>query len=131
MWIKQGDEVTAVYSGVASRVVSLMRVTKVGSKYLYGITLWVEPDGFIRDGHPTQANLETSVIYPGLRHDLRDAEFKYRKDYRQWKNRKQKKREDAQYELRSLVQDKVDEWETENPMPQPPEFPQPDLKAVI
>ena len=130
MPFKPGDELTAVYSGVTSRIVSLIRVTKVGRKYLHGITLWVEPDGTIRDGHPTQVNLENSIIYPGIHNDLRAAEYKYREDYRQWKQQKQKQREDAQRELRTLVQDKVDAWETDNPQPQPQEFPPPETEMV-
>lgn len=125
MKFKPGDEVTAVYYNLGTRYVHLLKITKVGRKYIYGTTIWVDPDGTTRDGHPTKVNLEESVIYRGLRHDLDAAEDQYRKDYQQWQQQKKSQRQDFEWELKTLVQDKVDAWEVDNPMPHPPEFPAP------
>jgi len=120
---KPGDAVTAVYQGRVNRHVLLLKVVKVGRKYLHGLTQFVEPDGQIRDGHEVKVNLEESTIYPGLRHDLRASELKYRDDYRQWQLQKRKHQEDIMWEFRNFVRERLDEWEADHPMPQPSEFP--------
>ena len=124
MRFKPGDEITAVYQGRVNRHVLLLKVVKVGRKYLHGLTQFVEPDGQIRDGHEVRVNLEESTVYPGLRHDLRASEFRYRDEYRSWQLRKQKRQNDIEYELRELCRERLGEWEAEHPMPRPPDFPQ-------
>lgn len=127
MKFKPGNEVTAVYhhphQRPMGRHVLLLKVTKVGRKYLHGITLYVNSEGIVREGHNTKVNIKESVIYPELRLDLRDAEFKYRENYRQWQNRKQSKRNEIKRDFWDYMQKRLGEWEVDNPMPQPPEFP--------
>lgn len=127
--IKPGDNITAVYRSNANRHVIPMRVMKVGRKYIYGITLYLDVDGQLKRGHQIEVNHEKSTIYPGLRHDLRAAEFGYRDDYRKWQHKKQGKRRDFNYELRTLVNSRLGEWEQEHPMPEPPEFPAPEAEG--
>ena len=119
-----------MYRGRVNRHVLLLKVIKVGRKYIHGITLWVEPDGNIKEGHEIKVNLEESTIYPELRHDLRASEFKYRDDYRQWQLQKRKQQEAIEWEFRNFVREKLDEWEVDHPMPQPPAFPAPEPEAL-
>ena len=133
MRIKPGDEVTAVYNSLTDRHVLLLKVTKVGRKYIYGTTLWSDPDGAVREGHDTKVDTERSIIYPGLRHDLRAAEFKYQNDYRRWQDRYQEKEKEITRELRDLIRSRLDEWKDEwkqeNPIPQRPELPTPEAEG--
>lgn len=129
MKFKPGDEVTAIFRHNTGRSVLLLEVKKVGRKYLHGLTLYKTPIGTISNGHEVKINIEESTIYKGLRHDLRDAEFQYRNDYRSWQQQRQEKISDFNYELRNFVNERTEEWEQENPMPQPPEFPAPEAEA--
>jgi len=128
MKFRPGDEVTAVYNLQPDRYVLLLRVTRVGRKYLHGVTLWVDQGGAIREGHETKVPLKESIIYSGLRTDLREAEHQYRKTRQQWNNQREKVRRDAEWELRGLVQDALDMWEAENPAPRRTEFPAPEAE---
>lgn len=126
MRFMSGDEITAVYPHLGGRSVLLMRVNKVGRKYLHGITLSRNPDGTIREGHPHRINIENSTIYPRLRHDLRDAEFEYRLAVLKWKRQKQSRKDEIARDFWDYVRGRMDKWEVYNPMPQPPEFPTPE-----
>lgn len=126
MKFKPDDEITAVYHRRGGRSVLFLKVTKVGRKYLHGITLSVTHEGTVREGHETNVDIEESAIYPGLRIDLQDAEFKYRDNYRQWQQQKQSRKDEIKRDLWDYMRDRLDEWEADNPMPQPPEFPAPE-----
>ena len=121
-----GDAITAVYPHLGGRSVMLMRVDKVGRKYLHGITLSRSPNGAIREGHPHRINIEDSTIYPGLRHELRDAEYKHRLAVQQWQRRKQSRKDEVARDFWDYVRGRMDKWEAVHPVPPPPEFPAPE-----
>lgn len=127
-----GDEVTAVYQlqhqRPMERHVLPLKITETGRKYLHGITLHFDREGIKSEGHKTRVNIEESTIYPGLRHDLRAAEFKYRNDYRKWQHDRQEKKNEVNKHLRKILDTRLKEWETNNPMPQPPELPAQDAE---
>jgi len=125
--VKPGDKITAVYNSTLKRHVILLRVIKVGRKWLHGVTIFFEPDGQKREGHPMKVDLETSEIYPGLRHDMRAVEFKHQDDYRLWKQARQQRQEDYAWELREFIREKMDLWDLDNPMPERTEFPTPEM----
>ena len=122
---KKGDEITAIFQGRVNKHVYMLRVSKAGRKYVHGMTLWINPDGDIREGHECKINLEESTIYMGLRKDLQELEYQYRDDYQSWKNQKKTRQNELEYELKNYVWDGLKEWEAKNPMPKPPEFPSP------
>lgn len=122
---KVGDEITAIFPGRVKHHVYMLRVVKTGRKYIHGMTLWINPEGDIREGHEAKINLEESTLYMGLRKDLQTLEYNYREDYKNWQNAKKEKKSDLEYELKNYVWDGLKGWEKENPMPQPPEFPSP------
>jgi len=118
MKFKIDDEVTIVYENrYTGRHVGFDKVTKIGTKYIYTVTLWVEQDGTIREGHPQRYSMNDIIIYPGLRHDLRAIVTKHKEDYRQWQERKKRKHREIEWDLRNLVQERLGEWEQNNPIP--------------
>lgn len=122
--MKVGDQITIKYlSAYKKTQISFMKITKIGKKYVYGVTLWnTEIDG-IREGHPIKYEMNKLVVYPGIRQDLRDILDKYDADYRQWQKDRGKREQEIDWELRDLKEEKMDVWKTHNPMPQIPEFP--------
>ena len=123
---KLGDEITAVYQVKGVTYIRLLRVAKVGRKYIHGTTLFPGPDNHLREGRETTVNIETSIIYRGLRLDLVHAEHQYRKDYQGWQNQREEQRRDIKWELRTMVQNRLDAWEADNPQPKRPEVPAPE-----
>ena len=121
-----GDEITAIYQVKGVTYIRLLRVTKVGRKYIHGTTLFPDYDDHLREGHPTTVNIETSIIHWGLRLDLVQAEHQYRKDYQGWQNQREEQRSNITWELRKMVQNRLDDWEADNPQPKPPEIQAPE-----
>ena len=129
MKFKPGDEATAVYSRLGERYILLMSVTKVGRKYLHGITLHMTSEGIVREGHETKVNIEKSTIYKGLRHDLRKAILKHRTENDQWERQRHKKKNEFGRDFWEYVKAQLNEWEVANPPPKEPDLPTPEVEA--
>ena len=124
---KPGDRITAITPiSEGIRRVTLLEVTKVGRKYIHGITLYYTPEGDIEKGHQVRMNMMDSVIYPALRRDLWSAEFKHRADYQKWIQEKLKEDRRLNSELQRTLSQKLRQWEEDHPMPRRAELPTPE-----
>ena len=125
--MKIGDMITVKYQGAYKQThIGFVKITKIGHKYLYGVTLWNPEGEGIKDGHPIKYDMNNLVIYPGIRQDLKNRLNKYEKDYRQWQLDRNKRDREVDWEIKNLKQEKMDVWENDNPIPQVPDFPHPD-----
>ena len=106
--------------------IGFIKITKIGHKYLYGITLWNREGDGIKEGHTIKYDLTNLVIYPGIRHDLKNRLNEYEEDYRQWQLDRNKRDREVDWEIKNLKEQMMDAWKDENPMPQVPVFPHPD-----
>ena len=104
-----------------TRVVFL-EVVKKGRKYLHGITLFVDNEGEIKQGHPTQYEMEKATIYSGIRQDLREKEKEYEASLKTWHNKRRIYDQDVDRELRIVKEGKMDAWRMQNPQPTPPDL---------
>lgn len=122
--MKVGDHITVKYlSAYKKTQISFMKITKIGKKYVYGVTLWNTKIDGIKEGHPTKYEINKIVVYPGIRQDLRDLLDKYDADYRQWQKEREKREREIDWEIRNLKEERMDIWRDDNPMPQIPEYP--------
>ncbi len=119
---KIGQQITVVYSHLGERVVLLLKVTKVGRKYLHGVTRHIKLDGTLMDGYRTKVDPEKSDIYAGFRFDITDAMLKHREEYEEWERQEHKKKLEYERDFYLHVKKRVAEWVVDNPAPQPPEF---------
>ena len=125
--ISVGDLITVKYFSVYKKTqVSFVKITKIGHKYLYGKTLWDRPDDELREGHPINYIIDKITIYAGIRRDLKELVEKYEIDLRAWQRNRDEKDKEIDWELRNLKDEKMEAWKKENPMPQPPTFPEPE-----
>lgn len=122
--MKVGDHITIKYMSAYKKTqISFMKVTKIGHKYVYGVTLWNRKQEGIREGHPIKYDMNKITVYPGIRQDLRDIIDKYDRDYRQWKNDMDKRERELEREIRVLKEERLDILRNDNPMPELPEIP--------
>ena len=122
--MKVGDCITVKYvSAYKKTQISFMKVTKIGHKYVYGVTLWNPEKEGIREGHPIKYDLNNIMVYPGIRQDLRDILDKYELNSRQWQRDRDVRDNEVDWELRDLKEKIMDEWNNAYPIPQIPELP--------
>jgi len=115
---KVGDEITAVYSRLEKRYVLFLKVTKIGRLYIYGMTLYTNQEGTVSNGHEVKLVTKLTTFYPGLRHDLREAELKYRAEDQGWIYQRNEKEKELVWEFRDHLRAQMDAWKLENPRPQ-------------
>ncbi len=124
--MKSGDYVTVKFLSFYKKThIGFMRVTKIGHKYVYVVTLWNTNQDGIKLGHPIKYDMNKITVYPGIRQDLRDILDKYESNYRQWQTDREKREREIDWEIRNLKEERLDVWKTDNPMPQFPEIPEP------
>jgi hypothetical protein len=125
--MKVGDSITVKYvSAYKKTQTGFVKITKIGHKYIYGVTLWVDKQEIIiKEGHPIKYDMNNIIIYPGIRRDLKEIIDKYDDNYRQWQLDRNKRDREIDWELKDFKFEKMDEWKRDNPMPQVPEFPKP------
>lgn len=122
--MKVGDQITIKYfSAYKKTSINFLKVTKIGKKYVYGVTLWNSRQDGIREGHPTKYVMNNITVYPGIRQDLRDILDNYEADYRQWQRDRDKREREIDWEIRNLKEERLDIWRNDNPMPELPEIP--------
>lgn len=125
--MKTGDTIIVRYVSPRKQThVAFVKVTKIGRKYLHCVTLFVDNEGKIREGHPRKFDMknEKTAFYMGIRHDLRNTMDNYRKDIVQWHQRRNSQYKEYDWIARRLREEWMDAWRTENPYPQLPIFPE-------
>ena len=66
--MKIGDHITIKYLSAYKKIhVAFFKITKIGHKYVYGITLWSDQENEIREGLKKYSNWST---FPQLRSKL-------------------------------------------------------------
>ena len=124
--MKVGDLITIKFlSAYKKTQISFVKVTKIGHKYVYGITLWNTENDGLREGHPCKYEISRLVIYPGIRKDLSDLLDNYDINVRQWYRDKELREREVDGELKDLKYEMMDEWKKDYPMPKFPELPEP------
>lgn len=103
--------------------VVILRVTKVGRKYVYGHTIWTDQiDGEKESYDVRKFNLEEYKLYPEKRQDLYDELRQHERNVRKWKDEKEKYYRDVDRELRDKkykeMAERMNEWDKRNPFPQ-------------
>jgi len=127
---KPGDEITAVHTKSGERLVLLLKITKVARKYIHGTGVYVTANGTMIETSKAKVDPEKSDIYTGLRLDIRDAVLKHKEEVWVWERQRHRKKLELERDFYLYVKKQVAEWEVDNPAPQSPEFPLPEMPCA-
>lgn len=99
---------------------SFMRVTKIGTKYLYGIHFWME-DGVRKDAYyESRVDVLKYQVFEGVHVEFREAYDKFRRDTDEYEKRREDVRRGFEWEFRQELNRKMDAWNKDNPRPAHP-----------
>ena len=99
-----------------------LRVSKVGTKYVYGTVLFLEFDKLKPAYYETRFDMNKYHILKGLHPDMRKRYLTYQQQLSDWKKQQNQVRREFQYQASCWVSDRMDKWRAENLMPKPLRF---------
>lgn len=127
--VKVGQDVTLVSKGVVNGYgspyvdsllvgqTSFMRVTKIGTKYLYGVHFWME-DGVRKDAYyEGKVDIEKYQVFEGEHMEFKMAYDKFRLDVDDYEKRYAEVQRQLEWEMRQELNKKFDAWKQANPRP--------------
>lgn len=96
-----------------------MKVTKIGSKYVYGVSFCFE-DGKRKDFYyEGKHDLDEYLVFDGVRQDLSDKYHKFRQDTDDFEKLRDETRRQFDWQLSQELNAKMDEWTKVHPRPKP------------
>jgi len=99
--------------------ISFIRITKVGTKYIYG--KWLYPSHDIKEAYyVTREDFNQYVIYDGIRQDLKDKYIQFENQRRIYEEKRKKAIYNIDHEVYKIKNAKIESWDNDNPRPENP-----------
>jgi len=94
---------------------SYVVITKYGKKYIHYKHV---KENFEPDGQEFKISKERIQVFDGIRKDIVEKVEKWKRDVQEWHERKKQAIYEFQEEARKIIDQKISEWEKNNPFPE-------------
>jgi len=99
---------------------SFLKVTKIGSKYLYGVYFHYEDDGKREDCcWEAKVLMDDYIILEGVHPDIKQKYKEYRASVNKHEEARNQQHRDLEWKYHDALNKEMDEWDKQNPRPQP------------
>lgn len=128
--LKIGQEITIISKGIRHGntdyimqdeigKASFMQITKIGNKYIYGKWIYFNPtNGKKEYNWEDKINTDDYLIFPTIRHDLKQKYQQYKDANEQYKTDYKNAVYDIESELYNIKRQKIDQWQNQHQRPE-------------
>lgn len=97
--------------------VTFLKVTKLGTKYVYGLTLYYEETELKEASYESHFPLDKVEVLEGIREDLRQVYNDFKESESKWGKAEGEAYREAESKAWNLKSELMDAWRKEHPRP--------------